>query len=283
MQKRIAAAVVTIGLILAGGILAMSARYPQFTTAEAAAHVAARVLTLASHRLSLGPYTADEPAEVELANVREMILAERPDLAKADDMTMALTLRDMVYKRVPLKPTAPGFLFSDLDRTVYLSLFDDEYGHACGGLTITYMAALKAFGIKARYVGLFQVVDDAPRPVNSHASVEAFIDGRWIAMDPTFNVSIKQNGRHVGWTEAKADLTSVSFDSDGYSLLPRRTINEYPVPVSELIRFMIFGPSLNTEIVTLPQWNGVITYADGAPFDQRHSLVAGAVYAKLAQ
>src|SRR3546814_4787010 len=97
---------------------------------------------------------------------------------------------------------------------------DKDFGGSCGTLTIVYLALLKSFDIEARYVGMFKEAVNAPDPVISHASVEAFIEGRWIALDPTFNVSIWSGGERIGWEDARSlVLRSEEHTSELQSLM----------------------------------------------------------------
>src|SRR3546814_10607690 len=109
-------------------------------------------------------------------------------------------------------------------------------------------------------------------PVISHASVEAFIEGRWIALDPTFNVSIWSGGERIGWEDARSLVLAgepITFESDGRPLLPGRSVYDYPDPLTETMRYMIFAPTPRDALRTLPaDWDGRIGYANGKRFDQ---------------
>lgn len=264
----------------------LNARYPQLSTLEATSYVVQRVGTLARELLIVTPYDAQEPAAVELANVRQIALSLNPDLEALEPLSVALAIRDMIYRRVPIELPPTGFDYSNLDRAVFLELTDPRFGDICGGLSIIYVALLQAFDIEARYVGMFTEAVNAPDPVISHASVEAFIDGRWIALDPTFNFSVHFAGRRIGWQEARA-LTlagqTVAFESDGYEIRPGGSVYDYPDPLTEALEFMIFAPTARTALQKLPaDWDGVIRYANGHEANQHTLLTQAPVYLKLA-
>jgi len=279
-------------LACAAASVGLAVRYPDMSTAESAGYVARRVTTLLEERfLANTPYDAHEPVETELANVRQIALSIEPGLAALAPLPAALALRDMVYRKVPAQVQPEGLDYSILDRAVFLDLTDADYGAICGGMTLTYLTLLKAFGIEARYVGLFKDAVDASDPVVSHASVEAFIDGRWVALDPFFGFSVHFDGRRIGWEEARTHVLNgedITFESDGFPLLPGRSVQEHPYPIAQIMRFMIFAPTTQrgqrTALQTLPpDWDGLIRYANGKQFDQGGSLTQGLVYVKLAR
>ena len=110
----------------------------------------------------------------------------------------ATHLRNLIYHGVPLKQTPGKFDFLSVDTAYLDSLRNDSVGHICGGLTIIYIAALESQGIPARYVGLFSSNSE---PFYSHATVEFWYDGRWIASDPTFNIMFKSGDRYLSYSE----------------------------------------------------------------------------------
>jgi hypothetical protein len=80
-----------------------------------------------------------------------------------------------------------------------------EHGRAGGGLICAGMAqvfcdALLANGIPARRVFLQRNMFDSQ---DTHVTVEAWVDGKWRMYDPTFHISFKGNGTHVGVYEAR--------------------------------------------------------------------------------
>jgi hypothetical protein len=272
-------------------LLALTYRYPNMTLDQSSTYVLQRMRSMIFEFVrTRTPYDNQESLEVELENIRRIILHMNPDLVSKKKMDIAIAIRNMVYSNVPLKPPPALFSYVDLDRAVYLELLDSNYGDICGGLTIIYMAALKAFGIRSRYVGLFKEVVNVPDPVVSHATVEVQIDGKWVAEDPTFNFSIFSGGRRIGWEEARDLVLSghpITFQSDGYPLLPGRSVYEYPDPLTEALQFMIFSPiggegeSL-ADVKTVPDvWDGKILYSDGRVFDQREILMEDPLYVKL--
>jgi hypothetical protein len=289
--KVIAAAAGLAALACIAAPISLAIRYPDKSIAESAGYVVQRAGSLIEGQFTASPHVAAEGLEAELANVRRVALEIKPGLEALPPLDLALALRDMVYRMVPLPRDIPGKQpatnFIDLPKTVSLALLDDKVGHSCGGLTIVYLTLLKAFGIDARYVGLFHEVVDAADPVISHATVDVLIDGRWVALDPTFNFSIRAGGERIGWEEARAlvlDGEPITFDTDGYALLPRRSVGEYRYPLTDSMVYMAFGPSPRSDLRLLPaSWNGLITYANGKRFDQRASLAQGPIYVKLAQ
>lgn len=290
MMKKLVAFAAASLLLVAALFAMLSIRYPNLSTTQAAAYVVHRSSALITQRFFIKtPYDAHSPLNVELRNIRQMIIVQAPQLKGFDKMRKAVYLRNMVYHRVPLKSPPPGFDYANLDRSVYLELFDKNYGDSCGGLAIIYMTMLKAFGIPSRYVAMFSQVRNAPNPVNSHASVDILVNGRWIAEDPTFNFSLQSEGHLLSWQEYRRDKDlgkAISISSNGLPLIQGRAVQNYPVPLPTLARYMILGPTSvsKSALPIFPRsWNGVIKYANGTTFNEKWSLTHDPVYAKLAQ
>lgn len=282
-------------MVLAVSAMVLKVRYPETDVWSSAVHVAGRISWIAKSHLGLfGPYGASTDRVTELANVEKMLLAVAPGLADVPPLRRALILRELVYRRVPLRRTATGFNFRDLDSAVYLAVFDDDYGHICRGLVNTYLTILRAFDIPARNIGIYNNATDAPNPVTSHASVEVFINGEWVAMDPTFNFSVHDSaGRRIGWQEARRAIQAgkpIRFDDDGYGTLPKRSLMEYAkgniANFTSTMNYLTFGPALvaGKRIAAQklpPQWDGVVRYRNGRKADVEASASSW-VYEALA-
>ncbi|KQW22556.1 hypothetical protein ASC80_04105 [Afipia sp. Root123D2] len=221
----------------------------------------------------------------DLKDIRLLSIALEPRLAKErDPLTVSLLLRNLIYTRVVFKeghkPRVTGYKWDDLDDSYRKTLLDPTCSHYCGGLTIEYLAALKAFGIPARKIGIYPKVNDLPEVADSHASVGSLISGKWIALDPTFNISIKNtNGERIGWLDAGKLANkgmAVSFDADGFKQKQGRSLAAYLAKAG--LTFRDLTQYLNTSpywdgAVAMPatkypaDWDGILHYADGTAFD----------------
>jgi transglutaminase-like putative cysteine protease len=161
-----------------------------------------------------------------------------------------------------------------------LSQLSRERANACNGKSILYMLALRAFGIRSRIVTLYATAT-AGIPVWSHASVDVRVDGKWVALDPTFNVALKAgDGTHLSWTAAVQKLRKgepVIPDQDGKVLLRGQTLeayrDRYGGNLQLLAEYALLGPWENGEAESLnPGWDGKIRYIDGSEFDAWNSL-----------
>src|SRR3546814_10256477 len=146
-------------IALAGGLMVIACaavpaglalRYPDLPMVEAAGYVVQRVGTLANeHLFTATPYDAGQSLEAELANVRQIALGIDPNLETMEPLDLALALRDMVYRRVPVQSSPTGFDYANLDRTVSVMMTDKDFGGSCGTLTIVSLALLKSFDIRS--------------------------------------------------------------------------------------------------------------------------------------
>ncbi len=195
-------------------------------------------------------------------------------IAKAKTkLDLAILLRNHVYANVPLERTKKNFNFNNLYRSYNLSAHDPEYGHICGGLAMIYMTVCEAFGIPSRYVGLF---DSVKAPYNSHATVEIFIDGKWIASDPTFNVMHKDDDRYLNYAQMREktmNKNQFKTVTNGMPVFKNRLIENYPVPLEDYLKYVVCSQAatsapgnknMHHPHIRLPKkWDGVITLESG--------------------
>jgi hypothetical protein len=228
-------------------------RYPQFTIFEAGEYVVHRTLYFA--KLKLNKYGKKESARIEIENVRRMILDRYPDIVGLPPLQKSLALRDILHGFLGNKSV--GLDFTDFDLLFDLAFNGQK--HICGGLSYLYTIALKSFGIESRFIGLYAETENASFPVESHASVEVLIDGKWIALDPTYAFSIFYESKRIGWREARGIMLSggeVEYRHDGV---------EPKIPVTDFSRVV---QNIITPGETLPrEWDGVIRYANGRTED----------------
>jgi hypothetical protein len=206
----------------------------------------------------------------DLSRVRELVLSLEPSLQKVADHAsvdvLASALRDFVHRRVPLRPPPRAFDFLPLFASFRSAVLDRGAGHLCGGIALTYMMALEAFGIPARYVGLHA---SPSADADNHVSVEYLDGGRWIASDPTFDVAFVAEGRRLGWLEVRERLLSgapVAVSTGGYRVAPGRRIESYYAPLEKLVAYLVVYADLNgdgllepNEVATAPaSWDGTL-------------------------
>jgi transglutaminase-like putative cysteine protease len=192
---------------------------------------------------------------------------------------LAAALRDFVHRRVPLKMSPPGVAFLPLYAAFRAAVLDPGVGHVCGGLAATYMTALEAFGIPARYVGMHT---RAAVGADSHVSVEYLDRGRWIASDPTFDVTFRDvtDGRPLSWLETRARLLAgrpVHVSTDGFRVARARRLESYYLPLATLLRYVVVYDDRDAngllepgEMIREPaDWDGTLEEVNGERW--RHS------------
>ena len=140
------------------------------------------------------------------------------------------------YPVVPFEKIYDNYMFS----------YDNPMnGHYCGGKTIIFQSILEAFEIPSREVKMFDEID---YDYNSHATAEVFYNGKWIAMDPTFNVMPKYNGEYISYEELRAlsiegKLKDVVWDSNGYYIPDRLKIENYYIGMDKLMNYIAIQKS----------------------------------------
>jgi hypothetical protein len=139
---------------------------------------------------------------------------------------VAFNLREKVYlANVPLRNDP---MHADGWQDVK-GLFEGNRRFLCGGMGWVLYHMLPEVGIPARVVALATEYAASGRyPHDTHVAVEAYIDGRWIAVDPTFNASFRCAGRYRSFAELREcwrnDQPIRVVEG---KLLPDRSIAEY--------------------------------------------------------
>jgi hypothetical protein len=206
----------------------------------------------------------------DIKQIRKIILSEMgPDFVPADDLETALAIRDYIYRRISYGDTI-GFSFDN-----FLVAFEQSAISAlrCQGIAIIYVIAMESLGIPAREVEMYTEAVNAPIPVKSHAVAEVYIDGQWIAIDPTYNTSLwADENTPIGWQEIRERCLrgdTVYVSDDGYTAT-RMNIDE--IPYCDYVDSMVFAPKRLDdgyhEGFFLPDdWDGIIRYNDGSTLD----------------
>jgi hypothetical protein len=208
--------------------------------------LASRTYTLTYSRFSLASSLAfgyKLPRAQALYWMKRIALLVDPALGRARDATeLAILLRNHIYQVSLYGVNSAGWTANDA-YSRYLKVLTHHEPIICQGLQIVYTDLLHAFGLQARYVSMW-----AADNFNNHASVEVRLGGRWVAMDPTYNVSfIADDGRLLSFAEIRAGIPyRNSLDGMKPKLTPGgwlQIIEGYPISLRTMLH-RIFYPAL---------------------------------------
>jgi hypothetical protein len=231
----------------------------------------------------------------EIGNIHQIATLITPQLAtEKSQIKIAILLRDQIHRAsIQAGAGLPSLTTGDLskwDDAYRMSVLTRTRANACNGLAILYMLALKSFGIPSRIVTMYAETRVTSLQVASHASVDVLINGKWLAMDPTFNLSLADDyHRPISWREAVERYRAgkiVLQSMDGMTRLQNNPFNYFVAVMNSTFEsvspFALFGPYPGGIFESMnPEWDGKITYIDGSQFDARAS-VDGAFYRKIA-
>lgn len=172
--------------------------------------------------------------------------------AEATPMMIAVAARDFVYRQSRI---GPEDTLKPWER--YIRTADGDITQVCSGMAQAYAFALGVLKIPARIVtlGTEDYVLGRNR-YDTHATVEALIDRRWIVFDPTFNVSFD-------FSNSERQLSTPGMKScvdRGHNLVPikgktqmkGRTVEDYYLPYEKLL-FAYERAETVSEGVTYPR------------------------------
>lgn len=177
-------------------------------------------------------------SDESLISMKAILIEESLGLEKMDTLQKAIELRDLAHHKIALAYNNVDWnSYNPVDNLEQSLKGELSYGHYCGGISYTYQDMLAAFGIKSRNIQLIASAGG----IDTHVSTEVFINGRWIVMDPTFNLSFRINGAHVGYAELQTvDWGAVEFFTDNKNPLPGRAAQDYYLPYKDLMHEIWF-------------------------------------------
>ena len=131
----------------------------------------------------------------EIDKIRALVFEKSPEMYDllSDREELALKLVSFVHHNTAL--IAGNTVFDTVDRAENLRLIltDPTYGLEAGGMAITAVDVLTVFGYNARTVQMFS------NGVHKHVAIEVYLNGRWVAIDPMFNVVFTVNAEPIDY------------------------------------------------------------------------------------
>jgi hypothetical protein len=178
-----------------------------------------------------------------MAKIHAVALQLDPSLGQiTDPLTLAIALRDFVYHRFWLGYNNNTWLSLDPYNRFMEAIVVRIEGLMCTGVRIVYADLCNAFGLQARYVDML-----APSG-QGHSSSEVWINGQWIAMDATFDVSfISPDGEYLNYAQLRAGRAYL-VDHNGTQSRSRPKFEEFAVPLSQLLTIVVY-PGSGQQIV----------------------------------
>ena len=161
------------------------------------------------------------------------LIGDLPD----DDMQLALEVTEYIHRNVPggIADTSGGIA----ERLVNAISGEGEEA-LCGDYALFSTNALSSLGIPARVVQLAaQSYVDGKANGDTHVTVEAFVDDRWLIIDPTFNAR---------FTCGEADWVDISAAQacrgklqavQGRGTVPGRAVEDYYLEFKKLLPYYI--------------------------------------------
>lgn len=181
----------------------------------------------------MGAVGEENQYEIETQNkmIRELVEITEPSIVGKSGLDLALSLATFVHHKNELISENPRFIVVSRFENLFLLLNDPTYGHICGGLAITSMDLLRAYGFQVRLVQMLAVA------VDGHVAIEVLIDNRWIAIDPSFNAVFKNDqGELIGYKEIfKTWREQGKWVTHEYINPTKLRIEDYYIPYTNLL------------------------------------------------
>jgi hypothetical protein len=136
---------------------------------------------------------------IERKLLREIIDSQRQQ--ETSPLAIAKSLMNYTYLSLPKKsPSKTPYYFSDLlDKFPRTTTSNISKGGGCGYSSMVLADLLKTVGFKVRIASMF-----CENIFGCHVFVEAKIDGKFIILDPTYNLTFtNESGTPMGFDEVK--------------------------------------------------------------------------------
>lgn len=135
---------------------------------------------------------------------------------RSDALELAIVLRNMLHQRFLYIANVASWPSQDAYERFREAIVARTTGVLCQGLAWVYQDLLLSFGIPAREVGLYSNISNVAAP--THASVEVYVNNRWIVMDPTFNIAMRDaSGNYLSYQQIKTAPDSWEADSGAFA------------------------------------------------------------------
>jgi hypothetical protein len=171
----------------------------------------------------------------EIEKIRSEVEKDLGDLSGSSPDRTALMLRDWTRKQAEGK----GTYCDTKDPVETLEALRTRETGWCYPLAIVYSAALSAYGITSRRIGLFSEPGSFDY---SHTTVEAWIGSKWILEDPTFDaVAVGPDNQKLSAAEIQdyyARGIGVSWDQDAGENDPK--MEGYEVSPDKLYKIIVY-------------------------------------------
>jgi hypothetical protein len=179
--------------------------------------------------------------------LKKAVLEALPEMRQAKtDWERSLILRNHVYSgnKVSL-PKAEQPVPLTVEK--YKAVVSGQSPQLCGGMALTYIGLLQSFDIPAHlsYLATDEAINrskaasqKSAKPLDTHATVEVFLGSHWVLQDPTFNIQWELEGKPLSILELRQAFLSGQKPTpvtNGYKLLPKRSLQEYYISYQELL------------------------------------------------
>lgn len=165
--------------------------------------------------------------------LRQLALQLDPMLAAAPTpWDLAVRLRNHVFQNTLRERNSAAFWSKNVLQKYVDALVSQQEAVICDGSSVLYRDLLTAFGFKTRFIGL-----KAANNVDTHMLNEVQFDGRWIALDATFNAAFRdaKSGRLLSVSEMQARPKDFVVDGGGFATKRGRSLAEYYIPLTQLL------------------------------------------------
>jgi hypothetical protein len=103
---------------------------------------------------------------------------------------------------------------------------------------------------------------------DTHETVEAWLDNKWVIQDPTFNIHWELNGQPLGIRELHDAFAAGEHPvavTDGFTLLPNRSLSDYYIPYRLLTAYVEIG---DIDVLATGHYKLITSIPAGAPWNQ---------------
>lgn len=194
----------------------------------------------------------------ELRKIKADMLSRFKHLGELRGRDLVRAIEEIANREITIG-SSPGNLEDDLYGVYSDAVVKKSTSYSCQGVALIFRTMLSAFGIRNRAVLFYATVEQLPNEViNSHASVDVLLDGRWEAIDPTFDFHlVGGSGHRLDWLSAynrlKEGLDVIVVPND-----PSLKTDPLKRAGIDLKRDMTFVAFIDRKVMFLPaNWTGV--------------------------
>ncbi len=178
--------------------------------------------------------------KIRQSAIKNFVCEKLPEIKRAQtDLDKVRLLRDFVYSNSVIGPNN-SIDYQNFGIENIKNWYNRKDKYSFDNIAYLFHILASSFGLESRVVYMYANSFYSGTSGDTHVSNEIKINNNWVAQDPTFNIEFQYNNKLLSYEKLFAfnennSFNKVSIESNGFKILPKRSLNEYYIPHHNLL------------------------------------------------